>query len=392
MDLDQIIKRLEWLDDERRKDKITLATLEERLASVEAGVSPLAGQIKDLAGDITRLSALVSRYDQIDASLAQIRVDFNRSIETIEKTRLDRERETEKIRRADLESLAKSTAEVRKGLEPISDIKKSLQARVEEEFRLGRLIEELEHKFNESNRVDEEYRRTQRLLDEGRKQDAKRISDMQGEVGAMRKRLDEQRGKVELAGDSMRKLELRLSEVLAAEVERRQSQVAFIEKQNMNFVERERVWKEWQTKFEEITQKAANLDTQVQSLESTHRAVKRSQEAFDEITQRFDRRMNEVTEMQRLVEERFRQEWVTFKADDQKRWTNYTLAQEEQQREVTRQFQKYQERFMVLEDMTQEVRDLQQQILGDIEKRLQGMVALAQQWIEDYDRTFGRSR
>ena len=32
-----------------------------------------------------------------------------------------------------------------------------------------------------------------------------------------------------------------------------------------------------------------------------------------------------------LTEERFRQEWVNFKADDQKRWTNYTLAQEEQQ-------------------------------------------------------------
>ena len=41
--------------------------------------------------------------------------------------------------------------------------------------------------------------------------------------------------------------------------------------------------------------------------------------------QRFDRRLNEITEMQRLVEERFRQEWVSFKADDQKRWTNYTL-------------------------------------------------------------------
>ena len=34
---------------------------------------------------------------------------------------------------------------------------------------------------------------------------------------------------------------------------------------------------------------------------------------------RFERRINEITEMERLTEERFRQEWVTFKADDQKR-------------------------------------------------------------------------
>jgi hypothetical protein len=60
-----------------------------------------------------------------------------------------------------------------------------------------------------------------------------------------------------------------------------------------------------------------------------------AQEAFEEITQRFDRRINEITEMQRLTEDRFRQEWVSFKADDQKRWTNYSLVQEEQQREQT---------------------------------------------------------
>jgi hypothetical protein len=35
MEQEQLIKRLEWLDDERRKDKTTIATLEERLLSLE---------------------------------------------------------------------------------------------------------------------------------------------------------------------------------------------------------------------------------------------------------------------------------------------------------------------------------------------------------------------
>ena len=38
--------------------------------------------------------------------------------------------------------------------------------------------------------------------------------------------------------------------------------------------------------------------------------------------------------LQRLAEERLRQEWVTFKADDQKRWTGYTLSQDEAIREL----------------------------------------------------------
>jgi oligopeptide/dipeptide ABC transporter ATP-binding protein len=61
--------------------------------------------------------------------------------------------------------------------------------------------------------------------------------------------------------------------------------------------------------------------------------------------------IGEITEIQRLSEELFRQEWVTFKADDQKRWTNYTLAQEEQLRETSRQFDKYNERMVAIDGM-----------------------------------------
>ena len=106
-------------------------------------------------------------------------------------------------------------------------------------------------------------------------------------------------------------------------------------------VERERVWKDWQARFEVIEQQTADIDTNLQALDTTHRAVKRSQGTLDELNIKVDRRVNEMAEIQRLSEERFRQEWVTFKADDQKRWTNYTLTQEEQRGEVSRQYEKF---------------------------------------------------
>ena len=48
--------------------------------------------------------------------------------------------------------------------------------------------------------------------------------------------------------------------------------------------------------------------------------------------------------MQRLSEDRLRQEWVTFKADDQKRWIGYTLSQDEGSKDVRRSMQKLEER------------------------------------------------
>jgi uncharacterized protein YbgA (DUF1722 family) len=126
-------------------------------------------------------------------------------------------------------------------------------------------------------------------------------------------------------------------------------------------------------------------------LDATHRAIKRSQEAFDDITQRFERRLNEITEMQRLVEERFRQEWVAFKADDQKRWTNFSLAEDEQQRETARMIGKINEHLASLDDMSQEMRDQLHQILAETEKRSQTILAMAQEWVESNSRMFGGS-
>lgn len=392
MDLEQIIKRLDWLDDERRKDKLTIATLEEKVNNLAGNIPSLLQQIKEQSLELARLAGAMPRFDQLETMIGQIRVETNRTIEAAERQRVERDRDIEKQRRADVESLNIAIGDVRKGLDPIPELKRSLQARVEEDFRLGRLIEELELKLTESMRGDEEYRRAQKLLEDAQRQDTKRLTDLQGEVAALRKRMEEQRGKSDLNAESLRKIEMRLSEFQAAEGERRQAQTAFIEKQNLLQVERDRIWKEWKVRFEVIEKSAQNLDAQLQTLDATHRSIKRAQEGFEEITQRFERRINEITEMQRLSEDRFRQEWVSFKADDQKRWTNYTLSQEETQREVNRQFEKINERLVTLEDNAQDIRDLQRQIVEETQKRLQLLLSTAHDWMEQYDKTFGQSR
>lgn len=389
MDIEQIIKRLDWLEDEHRKDKMLIATLQERVADLEEGLPRTTQQMIALEGDIARITTNLSRFEQLEAAIAQVRVDLTRMIQEAEKQRAERDREWERVRMTDLEALNKAIAEVRKGLEVLPGIQKTLQARVEEENRLGRLIENLEQRIGQDKRENEEIRRQQRLLEESQRQDSKRIIDLQGEVAAMRKRLDEQRGKVELLSDAQRKLETRINELIAAETERRQSQVAFMDKQNMLNLERDRIWKEWQSRFEQIEALASGLDTQIQTLDATHRSLKRAQEAFEEITARFERRINEITEMQRLAEDRFRQEWANFKADDQKRWTNYMLVQEEQNRELSRQLSKLEERLVLLEDVSQEVQDVLHLINEETRKMLQKLSAFSRDLLEDYEQSLG---
>jgi chromosome segregation ATPase len=392
MEVDQILKQLEWLDGERRKDKDILAKQEERIISLEGNLPAVYQQIKDLNSELTRLAAVVGRMDHYDEVLLQQRVEVNRQFEEIDKQTKKREEEVEKIRRVEMRSVDTSIAEVRKEVEGIAGLRRGLQARVEEEIRLGRLIDELRVKIQDMQRNEEEYSRTYRLIEDGRRQDAKRLVDMQGEVAALRKRADEQRGQTELLNSSFRKVDGRLAELMTVETERRESQAAFLDKQALLQVEYERSWKEWQSRLDAIESKSSDVESHLTTLDETHRSIKRLKDLTDELVQRVERRVGEITEVQRLTEERFRQDWVTFKADDQKRWTNYTLTQDEQRGEILRNFEKLIEQVAQLEDNVQEQKDAIEQMVEQNEKRLQSLLTLAHDWVAEYERTEGRVR
>jgi methyl-accepting chemotaxis protein len=92
-------------------------------------------------------------------------------------------------------------------------------------------------------------------------------------------------------------------------------------------------------------------------LEKAKAAVDKAVAGVDEVTQRFERRINEISEIQRLNDERFRQEWTGFKSDDVKRWTNYMLSQEEQSRENAQQFKDLAAQLQEVDDLTSSIRD-----------------------------------
>ena len=79
--------------------------------------------------------------------------------------------------------------------------------------------------------------------------------------------------RTELTSNSIRKIETRLNELSMVEVERREAQVKFLEEQALLQVERERVWKEWQARFETIDTQTADIEMNLQTLDTTHRAV-----------------------------------------------------------------------------------------------------------------------
>jgi mevalonate kinase len=128
------------------------------------------------------------------------------------------------------------------------------------------------------------------------------------------------------------------------------------------------------------------------ALEDTLRAAKKAQETYNELNTKLERRINEVTEMQRLTEDRLRQEWVTFKADDQKRWTGYTLSQDEGVKDVRRVMSKIEERISPLNESIQTLQDQMHQTADATEQQLQELMNVAHEWLSAYERIMGHGK
>lgn len=391
MEFERIVKRLEWLDEEHRKDRAAMAAMEGQLAALETTLSTVVKQVKELSKKVAESSLADARIAQFEEVIARQRADFSQALEALEKKHQRREREALKRHQAELEELNKALVALNQSRD-VEELRRKLKERADEDIRLNVAITEIKPQAEEALRKAEDAVQTYKLLEDSRRQDVKRVADLQGEIAAVRKRVDEFRQKVELQGDSLRVIENRFTELIVSENERKQAQAAFLEQQALAQVDRDRVYKEWREKFEAFKQQAAVLDTQTQVLDETLRAAKRAQDTYLELNQKLERRINEVTEMQRLAEERLRQEWITFKADDQKRWVGYTLSQEEAMRDIRKMVDQFNERLAAMDDMAQTLQDLLHQTTDATEQQLQELMNVAHEWLTAYKRIMGHTR
>jgi chromosome segregation ATPase len=386
MEFDQIIKRLDWLDEEHRKDKAALDALIDQLAETKGELKFANEKIKELSTELSQYSTVFARIDQFNGSVAQLRVDILKYVDEGDNKDVDKLPEAEKRFQLQINGLNKSILEFRKFKEPIAEIKRALKINADEEARHSQLISAWEKRLQEVLETIEEVKLIQKAAEGPRRQDAKRLADLQGAITAARKRMDEVREKNELFNDNIRRLETRLNEILTSEAERRQSQAAFIETQASLQIDRDRALKEMEEYLSNIRKQTGTMEVQLQEWDVIQRAAKRAQESYEEIVQKFERRINEITEMQRLAEDRFRQEWVTFKADDQKRWTSFTLSLDETHKDDRASVGKLEERLTALEDLVQTQQDVLQQTQEANEQLFQGMLAQIHEFLSAYER------
>ncbi len=341
MDINQTARMIEWLDEERRRDKTLIATLEQRLAQQQESMDQLQRRLNSIESDQTVMRSQVTTGVRDPELQDQVRKDMQQMLEQVEAKRLTAERETDRRNELARENLARSLREMEERMSSVARQTGEVPVLQMERDRLGGAVSVLQQRVEDLYKKLEEPDRRLAFLEEQRRQDARRTSELETEIPELKKQIDSIRPKIALIEDLAIRNERRAQEITGSDRERREQIQQFIDQQNLLVQQRDQQVESLLRRFgdqDNVMQR--NLE-RFESWEETHRSMKSIIDDFNRIGDRLERRINEVAEMQRLSEERFRQEWNNWRSDDQKRWKQFTLSNDEVWRSHDKDFERF---------------------------------------------------
>lgn len=379
MDLETVVKRIEELESQLSSLKKSVTSQNSKIGDLDDKSVNYLEKTRETNNELSRLRSTINSLSQFDPALTKLRVDIGRQLEEIEKRNQLNVKMLEKIHNDEVNSVNQT----------LEKTKRELSAQIDERFkrfsdenaRIVTSFKETEKKVEEKINSDESFRIRINSLETEISQNKKVIDSLAAEINTFKDRIDEVRFKSENILDDIRNNESRLNEIVATENERKQAYIEIIEQQTLIRNERDRVWKDWEIQFNDSINQVYKL---IPELQNQQVELKRTKDSFEEITQKFERRINELTEMYRLMDEKFRKEWATFKSDLEKRWSGVSLLLEDKQQGIGGELEKINDRILAVEDSTHDMQEVLVLMSKEIQKGMQGLMNMVNGWMDAF--------
>src|SRR5512139_1309617 len=206
LSLGQLAQQLKWMEDERRKDKAQIATLQEQLTGQVREIAEASRRLQEMDNTLKASQATLVRLLNMDRVLEEFKTDVVAMVNRLDDDRKKSERETERIRNLSMETLQRQINEIKVEVPRIGKIEEELPNRRAEEKRLAELVVRLPPQIDAATQLVEERTRGVPYLEEGRRQDLKRLLAVEQESTGHLKKLDILAGRLQVLADALGKL------------------------------------------------------------------------------------------------------------------------------------------------------------------------------------------
>jgi len=368
METPQLEQMIRWLDEERKHDKASIAALQER---VEQQSHLFEAQSKDLQGlrqELVTVRTDVRRTDDYPSMIETTRRDLAGELESLN-VQVRRERlEAGQNRRVEIEMLNDMIAGLDNRIRPLMRHEEQLDARAAGEQRLQSQIQALSNTLSDFTKRTDDRLQSIVYLEEQRRADTRRVGELEGEIPSLRQRTDEQVVRLARLEDSIRKLPARVDEAIAIA----KSYEARIEELRAADFQREQRVKKYMDQAEQVNEEVQRLVGQTQRYALLYNQNRQALDGLTAFEDRLERRQNEISEMQRLTEERLLRQWDEWQAAFARDWQKRVVAVEDRWRRQDLNNQQTLEHFTEVDEELElhyvELVALWEEVLADVER------------------------
>ena len=382
---------VEWLEEQRMKDRKLLAAMHEQLAALETAQRQLLARVAEFEADLQKARAAAVQSTKVPDLLDQLRGEIGQLLDGVEQRRSKAEREAEKHRLQDRDLVNGQLADLLKRVEALRVVDE-LAARKEGEMRLFQMAGDMRQRIDVVVRGDGERTAALASIQEQRRQDAKRMTDMYSELQQARRRVDELKARADVMQDVAVRSDARVGEMLGMETERHTKQAAWLEQQNLVQLERERGAREVQAALTASETLLREFSQRMDIYAESHREMQRTAQSFGDQTARLDRAVVEAREAQRLLTDRMLEEWNEFAAADQRKWNAHLLSRDEQWREHLNRHSVELARLAVVEQGARDAADLLRALQKTDQTRLKALLEIIHEALSAYEQPQTRVR
>lgn len=346
MELSQIEQMVRFLDEERKKDKATIAQLQERTEQQRLTIDAQAKEITDLQQQVTTLETDLRRTDDYPGLIEKARRDLNTALESLRSDFRRHKTEFERMRRSDIENLTQQMADLEKKLRVLPRHEEALEARAEGEQQLQARVQAVSNELTELTKRTEDRLQSLIYLEEQRRADARRLADIEGDIPTLRQTTKELNAKLTRLEDSIRRIPGRVEEAIQIA----KSYDEKIEQLRVADFQREQRIRQVNELAEEIEEEMNRLLEQTQKYTLLFNQTKQALDTLESFQNRLEKRQNEIAEMQRLNEERLKRQWEEWQADFAQDWQKRLVTEEDRWRRQDLNNQKMAEHLAELDE------------------------------------------
>jgi chromosome segregation ATPase len=314
MDLTQAIQTLKWMDEERIKDKASIAALQERIQNQEQQLAQQASQIQELQAALGGIQVILSKVTEFGQMVANHKAELIHQMDNRDQTRRKEQAESERLRRIEYEGLTAHLSRLEKDLRVLPKYDEDINVIRAESQRLSEVVQQTDVTIADLGKRSEDRLKTVTYLEEQRRADNRRITELEQDLPTLRQKIDSLDKKLPLLEESIQKQRLRID--TAVEETKKYEQP--IEELRVSDFQREQKMKQYMDQGAQVAKEMEKMRVQTQGFVEQQQEVKRGINALEKFKVRIERRQDEMAERQRLTDEQMQRRWEEWQAAQSK--------------------------------------------------------------------------